>query len=226
MVLTEESVFKDGVREILKVSSIEGQDHTNKLHFEKFYGLLSKKTSSTQKERVLYKIKFIDLNGEEAEKFSLRKLINIKEIKANRHLNEGVLTKVFSKIVSFQFDSDTASRSGLEASIESMNKQITGNVNAKSDDISQVLAEIENTQKVDLNLSGNVSYEAIIKGLIKYNFVDGDDYIPEDQFGLGYINLLNIIGEIIHFVDSYEDKSHFNRINLINYKVVKDKKGA
>ncbi|NMV21668.1 AAA family ATPase, partial [Vibrio parahaemolyticus] len=55
----------------------------------------------------------------------------------------------------------------------------------------------------------------IIRRLIKYNFMDGEDYIPEDQFGLGYINLLNIIGEIIHFVDSYEDKSHFSRINLL-----------
>lgn len=45
--------------------------------------------------------------------------------------------------------------------------------------------------------------------------MDGDDYIPEDQFGLGYINLLHIIGEIIHFVDSYEDKSYFSRINLL-----------
>ena len=51
--------------------------------------------------------------------------------------------------------------------------------------------------------------------MTSYSQKPKDDYIPEDQFGLGYINLLNIIGEIIHFVDSYEDKSHFSRINLL-----------
>jgi predicted ATP-dependent endonuclease of OLD family len=103
----------------------------------------------------------------------------------------------------------------LESSIHLINQQISLSVGAKSTDISQVLCEIEHSNKVDLNLSGNVSYDAIMKGLIKYNFIDGEDYIPEDQFGLGYINLLNIIGEIIHFVDSYEDKSHFSKVNLL-----------
>ncbi|MGC3835379.1 ATP-dependent nuclease [Moritella viscosa] len=155
------------------------------------------------------------LLGDVTEKFSLKKLINIKEIKANRHLKEGVLSDVFNKIIAFQFANDVSSRSSLETSIESINKKISGNVGAKSTDISQVLGELESTNKVNLNLSGNVTYDAIMKGLIKYNFMDDDDYIPEDQFGLGYINLLNIIGEIIHFVDSYEDNSHFSRINLL-----------
>ncbi len=77
------------------------------------------------------------------------------------------------------------------------------------------MEQIENRNKVNLELSGNVTYDAILKGLIKYSFMDNEDYIPEDQFGLGYINLINIIGEIIHFVDSYEEKSQFSCINLL-----------
>lgn len=208
--LSEEVEFKEEVSRVFAASDLD-----DKRRFEKFYALLSEETSVIQAEGKLYKTTFVDVLGEETERFSLKKLINIKEIKANRHLKEGVLTDVFNKIVSFQFSSDVSSRSALEESIDSINEKISGNVGAKSADISQVLGQVERTEKVDLNLSGNVTYDAIMKGLIKYNFMDGDDYIPEDQFGLGYINLLNIIGEIIHFVDSYEEKSHFSRINLL-----------
>ncbi|SFG10356.1 AAA family ATPase [Neptunomonas qingdaonensis] len=211
VVFAEEFAFKEEVSKIFKATGSEG----NKQRFDKFYALLSKETSVIQAGGNLYKIEFVDFLGYATEKFSLGKLINIKEIKANRHLKEGVLSNVFNKIVSFQFTNDNSSRSDLEASIESINAQISENVGSKSTGISQVLGEVESSNKVDLNLSGNVTYDAIMKGLIKYNFMDGDDYIPEDQFGLGYINLLNIIGEIIHFVDSYEDKSHFSRINLL-----------
>jgi len=213
--LAEESAFKEEASKILKATDSEGQDLESNQKFEKFYALLSKESSVIQTEGNLYQIAFMDLLGDVTEKFSLKKLINIKEIKANRHLKEGVLSDVFNKIVAFQFANDVSSRSSLEASIESINKKISDNVGAKSTDISQVLGEVESTSKVNLNLSGNVTYDAIMKGLIKYNFMDDDDYIPEDQFGLGYINLLNIIGEIIHFVDSYEENSHLSRINLL-----------
>lgn len=215
VVLVEEAEFKEEVVRIFKTADSGDNKIGRRKQFEKFYALLSKGNSVNQMERSLYKTLFLDCLGEATEKFSLKKLINIKEIKANRHLKEGVLSDVFNKIVTFQFANDAGSRSSLEESIVSINEQISSNVGAKSTDISQVLGEVESAEKVDLNLSGNVTYDAIMKGLIKYNFMDGDDYIPEKQFGLGYINLLNIIGEIIHFVDSYEDKSHFSRINLL-----------
>lgn len=212
LILIEESSFKEEVNNIFQKNIETG----NNL-FEKFYALLSKETSSIRADSNgnLYKFLFIDLLGDIAKKFNLKKIINIKEIKANRHLKEGVLSDVFNKIVAFQFSSDDKSRSNLEGGIKSINHQISKNVKPKSSDISQVLNEVESTERIDLNLSGNVTYDNIIRGLIKYNFMDGDDHIPEDQFGLGYINLLNIIGEIIYFVDSYEDKSHFSQINLL-----------
>ncbi|EPO0013201.1 AAA family ATPase [Vibrio alginolyticus] len=210
--LAEEPEFKEEVSRIFKEADT---DEKKKQRFEKFYSLLSKTTSSVSKEGNLYQTSFIDRLGDATEKFSLKKLINIKEIKANRHLKEGVLSDVFNKIVAFQLTNDNSSRQALEQNIDAINDLITGNVSPKSSDISKVLGQVESSDKVDLNLSGNVTYDDIIRRLIKYNFMDGEDYIPEDQFGLGYINLLNIIGEIIHFVDSYEDKSHFSRINLL-----------
>ncbi|MEP0071912.1 MAG: AAA family ATPase [Paraglaciecola sp.] len=206
--LAEESIFKEEVSKIFNSS-----DKVEK--FEMFYALLSRDTSDLQVEGNLYETQFKDDRERLAEKFSLKKFINIKEIKANRHLKKDVLSSVFNKIVEFQFSNDKDSSLKLTRSINTINEQISSDVGSKSEDISSVLSEIENTNQVDLKLLGNVTYDAIMKGLIKYNFMDGDDYIPEDQFGLGYINLLNIIGEIIHFVDSYEDKSHLSCINLL-----------
>ncbi|MEZ9745284.1 AAA family ATPase [Vibrio splendidus] len=210
--LAEEPKFKEEVSQIFREADSEEKE---KQRFEKFYSLLSKETSSVSKEGNLYQTSFIDCLGDDTEKFSLKRLINIKEIKANRHLKEGVLSDVFNKIVAFQLTNDDSSRVALEQNIDAINDLITGNVSPKSSDISTVLGQVESSNKVDLNLAGNVTYDDIVKRLIKYNFMDGEDYIPEDQFGLGYINLLNIIGEIIHFVDSYEEKSHFSRINLL-----------
>ncbi|PSV30103.1 AAA family ATPase [Photobacterium sp. GB-72] len=215
VVLSEESTFKEEVSKIFKTIDSEGKELENNQRFEKFYALLSKETSVIQTGGNLYQIAFIDSFGDETEKFSLKKLINIKEIKANRHLKEDVLSSVFNKIVAFQFSHDDKSRFALEKSITSINTRISRDVSSKNKNISQVLEKVESSNKVDLRLSGNITYDAVMEGLIKYNFMDGEDHIPEDQFGLGYINLLNIIGEIIHFVDSYEDKSHFSHINLL-----------
>jgi predicted ATP-dependent endonuclease of OLD family len=211
IVLGDDPAFKDNVNNIFR----SGEQQSREESFEKFYALLSKESRVNKTDRPLYQIKFLDCNDEVTDKFSLKSLINIKEIKANRHLKEGVLSDVFNKIVAFQFTNDQNSRSNLENSIKDINNKISRNIEIKSDHISNVLAEVESKEKVNINLSGNVTYDAVMRGLIKYNFMDGDDYIPEDQFGLGYINLLNIIGEIIHFVDSYDGESHRSAINIL-----------
>lgn len=163
----------------------------------------------------LFKIKYYDSRGFEAKKFSLKDLVNLREIKANRHLKDGILTDVFNKIVGFQFENDEVGKSNLQNEIKSINDSLTHSIESKSNNVSSVLRKIEERSHVDLALKGNVTYDRLVKNLIKYNFSDNGDYIPESQFGLGYINLLNIIGEIIHYVDSYKKDSCNSTINLL-----------
>lgn len=165
--------------------------------------------------RHLFKIKYYDSRGFEAKRFSLKDLINLREIRANRHLKDGVLTDVFNKIVGFQFESDKVGKSKLEKEIENVNETLTESIESKSNNVSSVLREIEDKNHVDLELKGNITYDGLVRNLIKYNFSDNGDYIPESQFGLGYINLLNIIGEMIHYVDSYKKDSYNSKINLL-----------
>lgn len=120
--LAEEPKFKEEVSQIFIEADTEEKE---KQRFEKFYSLLYKETSSFSKEGNLYQTSFVDCLGENTEKFSLKRLINIKEIKANRHLKEGVLSDVFNKIVAFQLTNDDRSREALEQNIDTINELIS-----------------------------------------------------------------------------------------------------
>lgn len=180
---------------------------TNTL-LEKLCELLDDKTI------VEYNVTYKNINDSDITSFSLHNLFSIRYIRANRHLNENVLTTVFQRIVSSQFEDESANND-INQGIDTINTTITGTVQSKNNSVSEILQSIENNNHVDLLLTGNVTKKSILKSLIKYSFTDGDEIIPEDQFGLGYVNLLNIIGEIIHYIDNYEANCHQSRINLL-----------
>jgi len=215
VIVAEESAFIDAVKDIIEHVQEHSLDNMDSI--ELFYQLLEQKSEFLilNNDKNLFKIQFLNINGVKAKKFALKDLINLQEIKANRHLKEGVLREVFNKIVKFQFDNNKTDKDQLEIKIKEINHALTDVIESKNTKISEVLQQIETTEHVDLALKGDVSYESIVRDLIKYNFSDNDDYIPEGQFGLGYINLLNIIGEIIHYVDSYQNGSHNSQINLL-----------
>lgn len=51
--------------------------------------------------------------------------------------------------------------------------------------------------------------------LVQYQYKENDLNIPENQFGLGYRNLMRIIGELIDYVEQYPDGDKHSRLNLI-----------
>lgn len=206
----EDQVLKNNIDTILSTefTNIDDPRIIFNLRLESFREILKEETTE-------FNIIYLTSSNNEVKDPALNKLFNIKEIKANRHLKDGVLSDIYRKIVSSQYIGNDANKENLQRSISKINEEIKAAVGSKSESISSVLQQIEQSNHVGVDLSGNVTESIILRNLIKYSFSDGDDYIPEDQFGLGYINLLNIIGEIIHYIDSYEDKSHQNQINLL-----------
>lgn len=213
--VSEQAAFSSAIKKIIEEKEFSERGRVD--NFNHFYDLLDQNSDylKLEESKKLFEIKYYDLNNRNVSKFTLKKLINLKEIKANRHLKEDVLSNIFNKIISFQFENDSVRKSKIKSDINEINKGITKNVEGKGDDVSSILKKIESRKHVGLKLFGNVTYDGLIKNLIKYNFSDDGDFIPESQFGLGYINLLNIIGEIIHYVDSYENGSQNSRINLL-----------
>ncbi|EHH3647589.1 AAA family ATPase [Vibrio parahaemolyticus] len=213
--VSESTAYEDAISKLVEYAEENKLGRNDSITL--LYELLEQSTDflSLDGESKLFKIKYYNANGHEAKKFALKELINLREIKANRHLKDGILTDVFNKIIGFQFESDTSSKSRLKTEIKNINKTLTESIESKSNNVSAVLTKIEDKSHVDLELKGNVTYDNLVKGLIKYNFSDNGDFIPEGQFGLGYINLLNIVGEIIHYVDSYKKDSYNSSINLL-----------
>lgn len=207
----EAQAFKDSIHAILnnRNAEVDEKKLISVIQFEKFFELLNNEDSN------VFNIVYLNSSNKEVKDPALKRLFNLKLIKANRHLNDGVLSEMYRKIVSSQYVNNEKDKESLKSSISKINKEIDAAVGKKSTSISSILKEVEQSNHVGVGLSGNVTESTVLKNLIKYSFSEGDDYIPEDQFGLGYINLLNIIGEIIHYIDSYEDKSHRNQINLL-----------
>ncbi|MHA2849776.1 AAA family ATPase [Vibrio harveyi] len=213
--VSEATAFKEAICKFVKYVKDANLPRNESITL--LYDLLEQSSEFLElnEESKLFKIKYYDSRGFEAKRFSLKELINLREIKANRHLKDGILTDVFNKIVGFQFESDEVGKNNLEKEIKNINETLTKSIESKSDNVSSVLRKIEDKSHVDLDLKGNVTYDSLVRNLIKYNFSDNGDYIPESQFGLGYINLLNIIGEIIYYVDSYKKDSYNSTINLL-----------
>lgn len=205
--IKEEELFKQKVEQIINSSTkLENGEIKEPTTFQLLCDFINKEVEFT--------FAIYNSNNEKVTNLSLHSLFNIKEIKANKRLDDGVLSTLYGKIVKSEF-TDGASKNTLDTHIGGINLTITKAVKSKGQSISGVLKEIEQSNHVSVDLSGNVTEKSILEELIKYSFSEGDDFIPENQFGLGYINLLNIIGEIVGFVDSYEDKSHQNQINLL-----------
>ena len=64
-------------------------------------------------------------------------------------------------------------------------------------------------------LSSDLTFQKLLKSVLKYQYVEGDKNIPENQFGLGYTNLMMIVANIIGYMEKFPETSFNSQINLI-----------
>lgn len=164
------------------------------------------------KKDVEFQRVFETIEGKVVKDFDLGNLFSVEIIEANRHLSKTVLSNLYHKIIKPKFEDESDI---LTTEIIGLNTKIEDHLQDKKLILQNILATLEGKEHVGMDLQGDVTSEKLFASFIKYIFTDGDDHIPEDQFGLGYINLLNIIGRITHYMDDYELDSHKYRINLL-----------
>lgn len=203
--IKEIELFKDKVLKILT------KEYPQKLLFKKFLELINKTD---------FKIKYFGLDGNEVKnnKFKISNLIEIKLISANKNLHAKNLSSVFNRIIKNRYESDSAS-SDLEAlvtEIDSINEKITDGISGSHNGlVNDVLAKVESGDHLEVELSSDLTFDKLMKNLIKHEYSEFGLSIPENQFGLGYTNLMNIIGEIIEYVEKYPLDGVQSKINLI-----------
>jgi predicted ATP-dependent endonuclease of OLD family len=191
----EASIFKTNAKAV-----ITKYKHKDNLIFNKFLELIN----NTE-----FQIKFYDTQGKEAPEFSLKNLIELKSIDANNIFSENALSIAFNK----NLDQDV--QEGIDASIDSINKEIEDKIykNHKTE-LNNVVSKIDN--HIEIDLESDITIKKILNSNGKYRYIEDSFRIPENQYGLGYTNLMVIIAEIIDFVERYPNHSSNSKINIIS----------
>ena len=160
--------------------------------------------------------KYFTENKQEVQKFKLNKLIEFVKIKANSVTSDSCLSASFNKIISYrhnnneEFDSEN-----IDKKINDINIDLSNQFKAShSQGVNDTLATITDSN-LKVNLSADLTFEKVLKNIIKYQYIENDNYIPETQFGLGYTNLMVIISKLIEYMEKYPDGSINSKINII-----------
>jgi putative ATP-dependent endonuclease of OLD family len=161
----------------------------------------------------------IDEEPVEKNSFRLSDLIETQIISANKKLHDtNNLSKVFNKIIHYRYQQEKAKKDFEELSgeIEEINEKMSKKLaTSHGESINNVLSNIESSDRLGVKLSSDLTFDKLMNNLVKYEYTEQKLQIPEGQFGLGYSNLMSIIGEIIDYVERYPQEDEQSKISLI-----------
>jgi len=203
--IKESESFKGKMTKILS----NAHKHSESVLFKKFLELI---------DNTDFTVKYYGLDGEQTRGFRLNDLIEVKSISANKNLHPKNLSSIFNKVIKTRYKSSDSSADleKLIDAIDIINDRMTEEVSKTHNGlINGVLNKIESTNHLEMQLISDLTFDKLMQDLIKSEYSELGLSIPENQFGLGYTNLVNIIGEIIHYVEEYPEGDKQSKINLI-----------
>lgn len=151
---------------------------------------------------------------ESAKEFSLSSLLKVETIEANTVKNDKTLSQAYNKIVSTYIKNNDIAK--IDSLVDDINYQVKGMVDANIKDILQsAVSSIESTKNLKMNLHPDVTLEKIFTNSIIYEYQEGNNNIPESQFGMGYTNLMVIIAKIVDYIELYSEKDINGSVNIL-----------
>ena len=191
-----------------EIENLFAQQYPRDLLFNKFLELLDKTP---------YVVNYYNKNDQQVD-FTLKDLIELRPIKANIIEGDRCLSKAFNKIVKYRYNvSLNQGEKTLEAEIIKINGKLSSSIkNKHTKPINETLKKIVSDDKMKVQLRADLSFQKFLDDLVRYEYVEKDISIPEDQFGLGYTNLMMIIAELMEYMERYPDDSFNSKINLIS----------
>lgn len=205
--VVESEILKEQIK-----NEINSETYTEENKTECFY-----KLSKILNENISnYKIKYYDKNGNEIKKFKLSNLIDFFKIQANKVTTDDCLSAAFNNIITARNKSDKSYDTTIT---ESYIKEINNNLevefnNAHTNEINKTLTSITDND-ITVKLRADLTFEKIIKNIVKYEYKENNNFVPENQFGLGYTNLMVIISKLVEYMEKYPESSFNSKINLI-----------
>src|SRR5690625_2842493 len=153
--------------------------------------------------------------------FKLQDLIEVKTIDANRIQSETSLTKAFNKIIKYRFENDKKTKQLLskafEGEINKFNKELTKQFsNHHEVDINKSIGEIEPNDNLEVKLTSDLTHDKLLQNVLLYEYSENGLRFPENQYGLGYTNLVMTVAQIIEYIEKTPDSFESGKINLIS----------
>ncbi len=166
----------------------------------------------------LFKINYYSKKEKKIEKFRLNQLIEFVPILVTNIESGNALSQAFNRIVKYRYESTFASdKQKIEDKLDAINDELTQNIDAlHTKNINASLDKIISGNSIQVNLCADITFKKLMENLIRYEYVEGDKYIPENQFGLGYSNLMMIIAQLIDYIEKYPESSFNSKVNLIS----------
>lgn len=165
-----------------------------------------------------FTLNYYNCNMQHIDGFKLGNLIEITPIAANNIHNEQCLSEAFNKIVEYRYEKVIGpdKRESIQNKINEINKALTTTIDDQHTTyINASLSKIVAKEKLQVLLSADLSFKKLMSNLIKYEYVEKGINIPENQFGLGYTNLIMILASLIDYMEKYPDTSFNSKVNLI-----------
>lgn len=166
-----------------------------------------------------FQINYYDKNSSERVKdFKLSDLMRLTNIQANHLKNEHCLSDAFNKIISYNYNTSFESeKKDIIKLLSDLNDTLTNRVQKNHQkELTTVLKELISLKQVQVNLHADITFDKLMNGLFKYEYKENNKNIPEDQFGLGYTNLIMIIASIMDYIAKYPKSAFNSHINLIS----------
>lgn len=166
-----------------------------------------------------YVLNYYDKNRNKIDVgFKLSNLIELQCIKANHLKGDHCLTDAFNKIISYRYDHIfQKEKKEVDKELEKINSNLTQNISKNHTEvIKKVLKELVSMENMGVDLSADITFDKLMRDLIKYEYIEDETNVPENQFGLGYTNLVMIIAAIMDYMEKYPDSSFNSKINLIS----------
>nr|WP_224398301.1 AAA family ATPase [Staphylococcus delphini] len=193
-----------------KYLEIERDDKNSEYHqdlqYRKFLSLFSSDC---------FILNFYPLGKDEpAKEFSLAPLLKVETIEANTVKSDETLSKAYNKIVSSYIKNNNVTE--IDNLVGEMNLNVKNMVDSKIKNILQsAVSSIEATNNLKMNLHPDVTLEKIFINSIIYEYQEGNNNIPESQFGMGYTNLMVIIANIVDYIQLYSENDINGSVNIL-----------
>lgn len=155
---------------------------------------------------------------DKVEKFKLGDLLKVNIISFEKLHNTECLTTIFNSIYKNKVKYNLEIKNLFDNKVAKINETIDNDIPTNqelSSRINTITASILDRNKASMGLKSNLNTDLLLNKVIKYFYKDGDFEIPENQFGMGYTNLMLIIAEIVDYVDNSPEAIFRNSINII-----------